>query len=170
MKFPAEWLAMSLGTINFPPTIRGLGPRASVGHGPLQSPWTLEFSDISVSRWNKVKIVTEVVFQVRLRCDLFQAEKKITVFTSWATDKLFHSKWSKLLFWVKIVVILSVAQLVKFRFSEKATKFEKISHLFWRYWVKTAVSSKQVGDFFSNFVAFSQCLDFKNSYFFLSLR
>ena len=37
---------MSLGTINFPPTIRGLGPRASVGHGPLQSPWTREFSVI----------------------------------------------------------------------------------------------------------------------------
>ena len=27
-------------------------------------------------------------------------------------------------------------------------EFEKISHLFWHYWVKTTVLSKQVGDFF----------------------
>ena len=44
-----------------------------------------------------------------LKRDLSQAEKKINVVTSW---HLFHSKWSKLSFWVKIVVILSVAQLI----------------------------------------------------------
>ena len=38
---------------------------------------------------------------------------------------------------------------IEFRFSEKATKFEKISHLFWRYWVKTTLLSKQVGYFFN---------------------
>ena len=33
-------------------------------------------------------------------------------------------------------------------FSEKATQSWKISHLFWRFWVKTDVLSKHVGDFF----------------------
>ena len=37
---------------------------------------------------------------------------------------------------------------VKFRFSEKATKFEKISHLFWLYWVITAFLSKWVENIF----------------------
>ena len=40
-------------------------------------------------------------------------------------------------------------------FWEGHKKFEKIPHLFWGYWVKTAVLSKQVGYFFSNFVGFS---------------
>ena len=44
-------------------------------------------------------------------------------------------------------------------FLRRPQKFEKISHLFWCYWVKTAVLSKQV-EIFSNFVAFSQCLNF----------
>ena len=44
---------------------------------------------------------------------------------------------------------------VKSSFSEKATKiWKKISHLFWRYWLKTAVLSIQMGDS-SNCVAFS---------------
>ena len=38
--------------------------------------------------------------------------------------------------------------MVKFSFSEKATKNWKNLPLVWRYWVKTAVLSKQVGDFF----------------------
>ena len=37
---------------------------------------------------------------------------------------------------------------VKSSFSVKFTKIWKYLHLFWRYWVKTAVLSKQVGDFF----------------------
>ena len=36
---------------------------------------------------------------------------------------------------------------VKFRYCEKATKFEKISHSFWNY----LVTSRQSGRFFSNF-------------------
>ena len=31
---------------------------------------------------------------------------------------------------------------------KRPQKFEKISHLFWHYWVKTDVLSKKVGDFF----------------------
>ena len=51
---------------------------------------------------------------VPLTRDLSQAEKEINVITRWKCTKwhLFHSKWSKLSFWVKIVVILSIAQLV----------------------------------------------------------
>ena len=33
-------------------------------------------------------------------------------------------------------------------FLRRPQKFEKISHLFWRYWVKTAVLSKQLEDLF----------------------
>ena len=33
-------------------------------------------------------------------------------------------------------------------FLRRPQKFEKISHLFWHYWVKTAVLSKLKGDFF----------------------
>ena len=44
--------------------------------------------------------------------------------------------------------------VLKFRYSEKATKFEKI--------VSTVLTSKKGGIFFSNFVAFSQYLNFKN--------
>ena len=63
--------------------------------------------------------------------------------------------WLIRLTWLKTVpalvlkVIFKVTSLdefsgIKFRFSEKATKFEKISHLFWHL----QVTSKQVGDFF----------------------
>ena len=38
--------------------------------------------------------------------------KKINFVTSWSNAQIFHWKWLKLSFWVKIVVILSVAQLV----------------------------------------------------------
>ena len=52
----------------------------------------------------------------RLTRDISQTEKKINVVTSWANAQndihLFHSKWSKLLFWGKIHVIFSVAELV----------------------------------------------------------
>ena len=43
--------------------------------------------------------------------------------------------------------------LDKVEVSKKATKFEKKTQIF-------SVTSKQVGDFFSNFVAFSECLNF----------
>ena len=56
---------------------------------------------------------------------------------------------------------------VKFRYCVKATKFEKIFHFFWRYYV----ISKKMGDFFKLFlhllcsvkqifVAFSEKLNF----------
>ena len=41
----------------------------------------------------------------------------------------------------RLPCLLSRATMVfqsKFRFSEEVTKFEKNSHLFWRYWLKTA--------------------------------
>ena len=51
-------------------------------------------------------------------------------------------------------------RLLKLRHYEKATKFEKISHLFWQNSCFYSVASKQVGDFFSIFVDFSEKLDF----------
>ena len=41
---------------------------------------------------------------------------------------------------------------IKFSFYEKATKiWKKISHLFWRYWLKTTVLSQHEGDCFKFF-------------------
>jgi hypothetical protein len=48
--------------------------------------------------------------------------------------------------------------MIKFRHYENAKKCEKISHLFWSCFY--SVASKQVGDFFKNFVTFSEKLDF----------
>ena len=54
--------------------------------------------------------------------------------------------------------------MLKFRYYEKATKFEKISDLFWQnscfYQGFHSVVSKLVGDFFFKFLAFSEKLDF----------
>ena len=47
---------------------------------------------------------------------------------------------------------------LKLRHYEKATKFEKISHLFWQSSCFYSVSSKQVEDFFQIFVAFIEKL------------
>ena len=47
---------------------------------------------------------------------------------------------------------------VKLQFFEKATKFEKISHLFWHL-------HKTSGRLFSNFVAFSEYPNFKSTQF-----
>ena len=47
-----------------------------------------------------------------------------------------------LIFWIKILDIFSV-RLLKLRHYKKATKFEKISHLF----SQNSLASKQVGDF-----------------------
>ena len=50
---------------------------------------------------------------------------------------------------------------LKFRFSEKATKITKKSPI-----VLTLLSKSQKNwEFFSNFVAFSQCLNLKGSFF-----
>ena len=50
----------------------------------------------------------------------------------------------------KIIYVhfLSDLKIVKFRYYEKATKFEKIFHLFWQNSCFYSVASKQVGDFF----------------------
>ena len=57
-------------------------------------------------------------------------------------------------------IVVCVFDQIKFRYYEKATKFEKISHLFWQNSCFYSVASKQVGDFFKFFVAFSEKLDF----------
>ena len=44
--------------------------------------------------------------------DLSHAEKKITVVTSWATDKMFHSKRQLRPFWLKWMSFYAFAQLV----------------------------------------------------------
>ena len=44
--------------------------------------------------------------------------------------------------------MITLKGFVKFSFYEKATKIWKNLHLFWHYWVNTAVLSKQVEDFF----------------------
>ena len=49
---------------------------------------------------------------------------------------------------------------LKFRYYEEATKFEKISNLFWQNSCFYSVGSKQVADFFQIFVAFSEKLNF----------
>ena len=54
--------------------------------------------------------------------------------------------------------------VIKLRHYEKATKFEKISHLFWQNSCFYSVASKQVGDFFLIFVAFSKKLNFMNKF------
>ena len=60
--------------------------------------------------------------------------------------------------------LLQMSCMVKFRYYEKATKFEKISNLFWQnscfYQGFYSVVSKLVGDFFFKFLAFSEKLDF----------
>ena len=59
-------------------------------------------------------------------------------------------------FTINNIIPISIALKLKVQlFWEGHKIWKKISHLFWCYWVKTAVLSKQVGDFFSNFVAFS---------------
>ena len=54
--------------------------------------------------------------------------------------------------WTKVTerleLLLDLSSEVKFRYYEKATKFEKISHLFWQNSCFYSVASKQVGDIF----------------------
>ena len=57
-------------------------------------------------------------------------------------------------------IFMKQSLYLKFRHYEKAQKFEKVSHLFWQNNCFYSVSSKQVGDFFQIFVAFSGKLDF----------
>ena len=75
-------------------------------------PFCSPFSPFEHHLWDMVLIFCVEFWKLtHLTRDFSQAEKKITVVTSWATDKI-HSKWLKLTFWVKIVVIFSVAHLV----------------------------------------------------------
>ena len=60
----------------------------------------------------------------------------------WA--KLFYSRFRKILG----ILTFKFLFIVKLGYSEKATKIWKNLPFFWHYWVKTAVVSKQVGDFF----------------------
>ena len=55
--------------------------------------------------------------------------------------------------------------MLKFRQYEKATKFEKISHLFWQKHLFLLSSVKTSGRFFRIFVAFSEKVDFKNLWY-----
>ena len=54
--------------------------------------------------------------------------------------------WKSQAWWINIVKLQ--CDYLKSSFSEKSTKIWKLSHFFWRYWVKTTVLSKQVGIFF----------------------
>ena len=64
--------------------------------------------------------------------------------------------------WSNTVVLTVCKWILKFRHYEKATKFEKISHLFWQNSYFYSVGSKKVAYFFFwIFVAFSEKLDFK---------
>ena len=58
-------------------------------------------------------------------------------------------------------VLFMFKMLVKFSFSEKVTKIWKISHLFWRYWVKTLFCQNR-WEIFSNFVAFLENMNFND--------
>ena len=49
---------------------------------------------------------------------------------------------------------------IKLRYYEKASKFEKIPHLFWQNSCFYSVALKQVGDFFQMFDAFSKKMNF----------
>ena len=67
------------------------------------------------------------------------------------------SEWKGNHIWPTLLVKVVKFKL-KFSFSEKATKiWKKISHLLWRYLVKTAVLSKQAGGFFQFFGLLTNC-------------
>ena len=55
---------------------------------------------------------------------------------------------------------------LKFRYYEKATKFEKISHLFWQNHCFYSVASKQVGDFFKFLWPFQKSWTLMKEYLF----
>ena len=61
----------------------------------------------------------------------------------------------------KIKPPLAQPILVKFIHSEKTTKRKKSPICFDKTAVFFSIASKQVGDFFKNFVAFSEKLNFK---------
>ena len=58
-------------------------------------------------------------------------------------------------------MIQVIMLVLKLRHCEKAAKFEKKNPEFWRLFSKSADLSKQGGDFFQIFVAFSKKLNFK---------
>ena len=62
-----------------------------------------------IYQWTRNGVIFCVEFQELslLTHDLSQSEKKINIVTSWVNTQKF-SKWSKLSFWVKIVVILCI--------------------------------------------------------------
>ena len=72
----------------------------------------------------------------------------------WKNSKLEFTN-ERLTYFTKFTI-----QHVKFRYYEKATKFEKISHLFWQNSCFYSVASKTSGRFFQIFMAFSEKLNF----------
>ena len=62
--------------------------------------------------------------------------------------------WRQYGFGISQYFVFCEMMYVKLRHYEKATKFEKISHLFWRNSCFYSVASKQVGDFFKFFGLF----------------
>ena len=73
-----------------------------------------------------------------------------------------HTQWIEILFdgailflFLQITIFLKVEEnLLKFKYCEKATKFEKNLPIVGRY--------SNLGDFFQIFLAFSEYLNFKN--------
>ena len=65
-----------------------------------------------------------------------------------------------------VIFRIKTLLLIELRYSEKATIFLKISHLFWQFLSNS--NSKQVGDFFQIFVAFSENLDFMKTFLIFS--
>ena len=78
----------------------------------------------------------------------------------WCTLIPTYEKKGSLSIWINFSFTHLSSKKVKFRHYEKATKFEKISHLIWQNSCFYSVASKQAGDFFQIFVAFSEKLDF----------
>ena len=70
----------------------------------------------------------------------------------------------------KTHAFLKMEQNVKFRYYEKATKLEKISHLFWKNSCFYSLASKQVGDFCQIFEAFLKYLLRYSHLFFYQIK
>ena len=91
-----------------------------------------------------------------------------TLFMLWG----FHFGYLKLKknYLERLMHFLKMEQNVKFRYYEKATKLEKISHLFWKNSCFYSLASKQVGDFCQIFEAFLKYLLRYSHLFFYQIK
>ena len=100
---------------------------------------TLEFS-----AWKSTMLLLRMTLFMNVKLDLL-----------WTTNQSEHQPHSMLCVspyycsnFPRRPQSVPLLRILKSSFSEI---FEKFYHLFWRYWIKTAVLSKQVGDFFQIF-------------------